>query len=134
MQYVEGETLASRMQEKPLTLQESLELAVQITDALAEAHAAGITHRDIKPQNIMITLRGQAKLMDFGLAKMVRRALSVNGQAVTESMLSEPGKIVGTVPYMSPEQVRGETIDARSDIFSSGAVLYDLLKLDAIAP
>jgi eukaryotic-like serine/threonine-protein kinase len=127
MQYVEGETLARRMQDKPLELRESLQLAAQITDALTEAHACGITHRDIKPQNIMITPRGQAKLMDFGLAKMARGTLQSNSQALTETMLSEPGKILGTVPYMSPEQARGETLDTRSDIFSLGAVLYEMV-------
>jgi tetratricopeptide (TPR) repeat protein/predicted Ser/Thr protein kinase len=127
MQYVEGETLARRMEDKPLELRESLELAAQVTDALTEAHSRGITHRDIKPQNIMITPRGQAKLMDFGLAKMVRGTSESNSQAVTETMLSEPGKILGTVPYMSPEQARGETLDARSDLFSLGAVLYEMV-------
>lgn len=127
MQYVEGETLASRMQDKPLELRESLQLAAQVTDALTEAHSLGITHRDIKPQNIMITPRGQAKLMDFGLAKMVRGTLKSDSQAMTETMLSEPGKIIGTVPYMSPEQARGETLDPRSDIFSLGAVLYEMV-------
>lgn len=127
MQYVEGETLAARMQDKPLELREALHLAAQVTDALTEAHSRGITHRDIKPQNIMITPRGQAKLMDFGLAKMVRGTLESDSQAATETMLSEPGKILGTVPYMSPEQARGETLDARSDIFSLGVVLYEMV-------
>jgi tetratricopeptide (TPR) repeat protein len=127
MPYVEGTTLAKRVQDKPLELRESLQFATQIIDALAEAHSRGITHRDIKPQNIMITPRGQAKLMDFGLAKVGRGTLSVNSQAVTESMLSGQGRIIGTVPYMSPEQACGEPLDARSDIFSFGVVLYEMV-------
>jgi serine/threonine protein kinase/tetratricopeptide (TPR) repeat protein len=127
MQYVEGETLANRIQRKPLELKESLDLATQMADALAEAHSRGIVHRDIKPQNVMITARGQVKVMDFGLAKVVKeRSLTVS-ESETESLLTEPGTIVGTVPYMSPEQVRGETLDSRSDMFSFGAVLYEMV-------
>jgi eukaryotic-like serine/threonine-protein kinase len=127
MQYVEGETLANRIQRKPLELRESLEIATQMADALAEAHSRGIVHRDIKPQNVMITARGQVKVMDFGLAKVVKeRSLTVS-ESETESLLTEPGTIIGTVPYMSPEQVRGETLDARSDIFSFGAVVYEVV-------
>ena len=127
MQYVEGETLANRIQRAALELKASLDTATQIADALAEAHARGIIHRDIKPQNIMITSRGQAKVMDFGLAKLVRDRSIAESEAPTESLLTEPGALVGTVPYMSPEQVRGETVDARSDIFSLGAVLYEMV-------
>ncbi|MFY9608030.1 MAG: alpha/beta fold hydrolase [Blastocatellia bacterium] len=127
MQYVEGETLASRIQRKPLELKEVLEVAAQIADALAEAHSHGIIHRDIKPANIMLTARHQAKVMDFGLAKVVRERSLTDTTAETESLLTEPGAIIGTVPYMSPEQVRGESLDARSDIFSFGAVLYEML-------
>jgi eukaryotic-like serine/threonine-protein kinase len=127
MQYVEGETLANRIQRKPLELKESLDIATQMADALAEAHSRGIIHRDIKPQNIMLTARGQVKVMDFGLAKVVKeRSLTVS-EAETESLLTEPGTIIGTVPYMSPEQVRGETLDSRSDMFSFGAVLYEMV-------
>src|SRR5438132_1522725 len=127
MQYVEGETLASRIDRKPLESKESLDIATQIADALAEAHAHNIIHRDIKPQNIMITSRGQVKVLDFGLAKVVRERSLAESKAETESLLTEAGIILGTVPYMSPEQVRGEVLDARSDIFSLGAVLYELV-------
>ena len=126
MQYLEGETLAVRIARKPMVLKESLEVAVQLADALAEAHSRGIVHRDIKPQNIMLTTRGQAKLMDFGLAKVITRKPLLESQAETES-LTERSMIVGTVPYMSPEQVNGEAIDARSDVFSFGAVLYEIV-------
>ncbi|HXI94239.1 MAG TPA: protein kinase [Blastocatellia bacterium] len=127
MQYVEGETLAARIQRGPIELRESLDIAVQVADALAEAHSRGIIHRDIKPSNIMITARRQVKVLDFGLAKVIHPAMSLDSIAETESLLSEPGIIIGTVPYMSPEQVRGETLDARSDIFSFGAVVYEVI-------
>ena len=126
MQNIEGETLASRIHKKPLELKESLDVAVQVADALAEAHSHGIIHRDIKPQNIMITARGQAKVMDFGLAKLVEQQ-TTESQVMTQSMLTEPGAILGTLPYMSPEQLKGEGLDARSDIFSFGAVLYEMV-------
>jgi serine/threonine protein kinase len=127
MQYVEGETLNIRIQAKPLGLRESLALAMQIVDALTEAHSRGIIHRDIKPQNIMITPRGQVKVLDFGLAKTIQESRHIDSGAETESLITTPGAIVGTVPYMSPEQVRGEILDARSDIFSTGAVLYEMV-------
>src|SRR5438034_10586208 len=109
MQYVEGETLDFRMTRKPIELSESLTIAAQIADALAEAHSHGIIHRDIKPSNIMITSRGQAKVMDFGLARVISG--SVESEAETQSLLTTPGTIMGTMPYMSPEQVRGEVLD-----------------------
>jgi serine/threonine protein kinase/dipeptidyl aminopeptidase/acylaminoacyl peptidase len=124
MQYLEGETLDLKLKRKPLELKESLALASQIADALAEAHAHGIIHRDIKPGNIMITSRGQAKVMDFGLAKVV---VTVESEAETQSLLTTPGAVVGTVPYMSPEQLKGAQVDARSDIFSFGVVLYEMV-------
>lgn len=127
MQYIEGETLATRIQRQPLELHESLEIAAQIADALAEAHSHAIIHRDIKPQNIMITTRGQAKVMDFGLVKVISESSVLVSEADTQSRLSESGTILGTVPYMSPEQVRGEVLDARSDIFSFGCVLYEMI-------
>ena len=127
MQLVEGETLAARLAGRPLDLRESLSLATQIADALSAAHAHGVLHRDIKPQNIMITPRGQAKLMDFGLAIRAPEASPDAGEATTESLLTTPGAILGTVKYMSPEQVQGQPLDARSDIFSFGVVLYEMV-------
>src|SRR5712692_2208797 len=127
MQYVKGETLAARIQRNPMDLQEALDVAAQVADALAEAHSHGIIHRDIKPQNIMLTARGQAKVMDFGLAKIIQDDGRLESEASTRSLLTESGMIVGTVPYMSPEQVRGEELDTRSDIFSFGAVLYEMV-------
>jgi serine/threonine protein kinase/Tol biopolymer transport system component len=125
MQYVEGETLDTRIKRKPLELKESLNIASQVADALSEAHERGIIHRDIKPSNIIITARGQAKVMDFGLAKV--DVGPTDSEAETQTLLTTPGAILGTVPYMSPEQVRGELVDARSDIFSFGVVLYEML-------
>jgi eukaryotic-like serine/threonine-protein kinase len=127
MQYVEGETLASRIQRQPVELPEALDIAVQIADALGEAHSHKIIHRDVKPQNIMLTASGQVKVLDFGLARVVREGSLIDSIGETESVLSVPGSVIGTVPYMSPEQVRGEALDGRSDIFSFGAVLYEML-------
>jgi eukaryotic-like serine/threonine-protein kinase len=127
MQYVEGESLATRIRNGPPDLGECLEIAVQVADALAEAHSHGLIHRDIKPQNIIVTARHHAKVMDFGLAKIVLDRSLTNSEAVTESLLTEPGAMVGTLPYMSPEQVRGEELDALSDIFSFGALLYETI-------
>jgi len=125
LQYVEGETLAARLKRQPPDLHEVLAIATQVADALAEAHARGIVHRDIKPENIMVTARNQVKVLDFGLAKVLREPSIVDEE--TASMLSVPGMLMGTLPYMSPEQVRGEELDFRSDIFSFGAVLYEML-------
>src|SRR5437667_8793178 len=105
MQYIEGETLDLIMKRKPLDLSESLSFATQVADALAEAHAHDIIHRDIKPSNIIIAARGQAKVMDFGLAKASLGG--VETEAETQSLLTTPGVVLGTVPYMSPEQVKG---------------------------
>ena len=127
MQLVDGETLASRLGRGPIGLAESMEVGLQTADALLTAHSRGIIHRDIKPQNIMITDRGQVKVLDFGLAKRVDEGTTDIGKAETASMLTEAGLIIGTVPYMSPEQVRGERLDSRSDIFSFGVVLYEML-------
>lgn len=127
MQYVDGETLARRISRQPLELREALDIAIQVVDALAEAHSNGIVHRDIKPQNIMLTAREQAKVMDFGLAKVVSERSLTESSADTETQLTAPGIVMGTAPYMSPEQVRGEDLDARSDIFSFAAVFYEMV-------
>jgi serine/threonine protein kinase len=127
MQYIEGETLDERMRGEPLDLQESLPTAAQIADALVAAHERGVIHRDIKPSNIILTERGQVKVLDFGLAKVMRTPGQISSEAGTERIFTSPGMIIGTVPYMSPKQVRGEALDARSDIFSFGVVLYEML-------
>src|SRR5579862_3646436 len=127
LQYIEGETLASRLRRQRPELREVLAIAGQVADALREAHARGIVHRDIKPDNIMLTSRGQVKVLDFGLAKLLRDPGVLESDAQTGSMWSVPGMVMGTVPYMSPEQVRGEELDGRSDIFSFGTVLYEML-------
>jgi serine/threonine protein kinase/Tfp pilus assembly protein PilF len=127
LQYIEGETLAARLKRQLPDLREALAIAAQVADALNEAHARGIIHRDIKPENVMLTSRGQVKVLDFGLAKTVRDPSMVEPDAETGTLLSIPGMMIGTVPYMSPEQVRGENLDCRSDIFSFGVVIYELL-------
>jgi serine/threonine protein kinase/formylglycine-generating enzyme required for sulfatase activity len=126
MQYVEGQPLDERVRRGPITVDETLSIAMQVVDALAEAHGRGVLHRDIKPANIMINARGDAKVMDFGLAKIADSADAADG-AATASLLSARGDIIGTAPYMSPEQARGDTVDARSDLFSFGVVLYELI-------
>ncbi|HZS07752.1 MAG TPA: protein kinase [Blastocatellia bacterium] len=127
MQYVEGESLCDKLRRERLSVEASVALASQIADALAEAHAHQIIHRDIKPANIIVTPRGQAKVLDFGLAKFMQGEQPADGEATTASLLSTPGLVMGTVPYMSPEQVRGEELDARTDIFSFGTVLYEMI-------
>ncbi len=132
MQYVEGETLEARLKRAPLKVSESLQIAAGIAEAITEAHDHGIIHRDIKPSNIMITTRGQVKVMDFGLARLSQPTTLpgeqiVDTQAPTQALLTSPGMIIGTVPYMSPEQVHGQPLDARTDIFSFGVVLYEML-------
>jgi serine/threonine protein kinase/Flp pilus assembly protein TadD len=124
MQYVEGETLSARLRGRALPLSESLDVAIEIADALSFAHARGIVHRDIKPQNIMITPRGHVKVLDFGVAKIVL-VDPEQTHRTRESELSKPGLVVGTLPYMSPEQAKGAAIDGRSDLFSLGALLYE---------
>ncbi len=127
MQYVEGQTLETRLRGSAVELAEVLAIGVQVVDALTEAHKHGILHRDIKPANIMLTTRGEAKVMDFGLAKLSHAEGSAPGATETGSVLSMPGAVMGTVPYMSPEQVRGVELDRRSDLFSVGVVLYELV-------
>ena len=127
MQYIDGETLDVRLKRGSLNYEEALRIATQVADGVSEAHSHRLVHRDIKPGNIILNRRGQAKVLDFGLAKSTLEPLLVHSEAATEKLFSTPGMIIGTVPYMSPEQVRGESLDARSDIFSFGVVLYEML-------
>ena len=124
MQYIDGETLAERQRRAPLDLPSAIGLARQVAEALAEAHRVGIVHRDIKPQNIMLTRSSQVKVLDFGIAKT---SASAGTDLHTASVLTVPGLVPGTTAYMSPEQTRGEPVDARSDIFSFGIVLFETL-------
>ncbi len=127
-EFVEGETLRNRLAHSPLTLHESLNIAIQVADALAAAHKVGIVHRDIKPENIMLRPDGYVKVLDFGLAKLTEQSASVSvEEALTKQVRTGSGVIIGTAGYMSPEQARGKPVDARSDIFSLGAVIYEMV-------
>ena len=133
MELLEGQTLGEMIGRQPFAIEKLLTLAVQMTDALESAHSKGIVHRDIKPANIFVTTRGQVKILDFGLAKIERLNAAndpssqtfANGDCLGEELTS-PGSSVGTVTYMSPEQARGQLVDARTDLFSVGTVLYQM--------
>jgi non-specific serine/threonine protein kinase len=132
LEFLKGETLKHRMGSRPLPVEAVLEVGIQMADGLAAAHAEGIVHRDIKPANIFMTQTGQAKILDFGLAKLTQGKRVGESNAVTaagprgETNLTSPGSTLGTIAYMSPEQVRGEELDQRSDLFSAGVVLYEM--------
>src|SRR5689334_12041826 len=127
-EFVEGETLRHRLSRAPLTLSETLNIAIQVADALSAAHKAGIIHRDIKPENIMLRPDGYVKVLDFGLAKLSEQAMpAVAAEAPTIQVRTGSGIVIGTAGYMSPEQARGLGVDHRSDIFSLGAVIYEML-------
>src|SRR5438094_1735264 len=128
-EFIDGQTLRERMRSGPMKLGEVLEVAIQSASALSAAHAAGIVHRDIKPENLMLRRDGIVKVLDFGLAKLTERpTVEVDADAATKAKVTtDPGAVMGTPQYMSPEQGRGLKTDARTDIFSLGVVLYEMI-------
>jgi serine/threonine protein kinase len=128
-EYIEGETLLHDLSSTRMRLNEVLDICIQVTNALAAAHKAGIIHRDMKPENIMNRLDGIVKVLDFGLAKLTaHESADVDTEAPTKTILkTDPGTVVGTANYMSPDQARGIRVDARRDIFSIGVVLYEVV-------
>jgi eukaryotic-like serine/threonine-protein kinase len=126
-EYVEGVTLREKIADGSLTARESVRIAIQIASALSAAHRSGVIHRDIKPENVMIRPDGVVKVLDFGIAKLMDNAIPFGVSDESDRTRTHPGMILGTVNYMSPEQARGQDLDPRSDIFSFGAVLYEML-------
>src|SRR5207253_7367575 len=126
-EFVDGKTVRQLINEKPFTLSETLNVAIQVAGALTGAHAAGIVHRDIKPENIMVRADGYVKILDFGLAKLTELQTTESDLETSTLLQSNPGLVMGTVQYMSPEQARGKKVDVRADIWSLGVVLYELL-------
>jgi len=129
-EYIEGQTLRQRMKEHPMTPRDAVESGIQIAAALAAAHETGVVHRDIKPENVMLRRDGYVKVLDFGLAKLIEKlpvGRTTNEAATWEPVKTTPGLVIGTANYMSPEQVRGEEVDERSDVFSLGVVLYEMV-------
>src|SRR5690606_23751194 len=123
---LEGDSLKALITGVPLPVEQILDVGCQIADALDAAHAKGIVHRDLKPANIFITNRGQAKLLDFGVATAGKAHAAADETRIASESLTMPGTAIGSVNYMSPEQARGETLDQRTDLFSLGLVLYEM--------